>query len=115
MDVELAALIEEHLPFVKNVVFQVAVQFPRHVDRDELARTGALGLVEAARRYDEARGVPVERVRCAAHSRRHPRCRLGCPIRTNARSLANSRRPSSTSLRSWVECPTTMKWSRLST
>ena len=61
MDVELATLIEEHLPLVKRVVFQVAVQFPRHVDRDELARAGALGLVEAARRYDAARGVPFER------------------------------------------------------
>ena len=46
---------------MKHVVFQVAVQFPRHVDRDELARAGAPGLVEAARRYDAARGVPFER------------------------------------------------------
>jgi RNA polymerase sigma factor for flagellar operon FliA len=56
-----AKLIEEHLPLVKHIVFQVAVHFPRHVDRDELARAGALGLVEAARRYDEARGVPFDR------------------------------------------------------
>lgn len=54
-------LIEENLPLVKHIVFQVAVHFPRHVDRDELARAGALGLVEAARRYDEARGVPFDR------------------------------------------------------
>lgn len=58
---ETRALIEEHLPLVNHVVFQVAVHFPRHVDRDELARAGALGLVEAARRYDEARGVPFNR------------------------------------------------------
>src|SRR5918999_2661963 len=58
---ELSALIEQHLPLVKHVVFQVAVHFPRHVDREELARAGALGLVEAARRYDESRGVPFER------------------------------------------------------
>lgn len=37
------------------------MRFPRHVDREELARAGALGLVEAARRYDGARGVPFER------------------------------------------------------
>jgi RNA polymerase sigma factor for flagellar operon FliA len=54
-------LIEEHLPLVKHIVFQVAIHFPRHVDRDELARAGALGLVEAARRYDDARGVPFDR------------------------------------------------------
>jgi RNA polymerase sigma factor for flagellar operon FliA len=58
---ELSRLIEHHLPLVKHIVFQVAVHFPRHVDRDELARAGALGLVEAARRYDETRGVPFDR------------------------------------------------------
>jgi RNA polymerase sigma factor for flagellar operon FliA len=58
---ELSRLIEEHLPLVKHIVFQVAVHFPRHVDRDDLARAGALGLVEAARRYDGSRGVPFDR------------------------------------------------------
>ena len=58
---ELNARIEANLPLVKHVVYQVAVHFPRHVDREELARAGALGLVEAARRYDEGRGVPFER------------------------------------------------------
>ncbi len=58
---ELAEMIEANLPLVKHVVFQVAVHFPRHVDRDDLARAGALGLVEAARRYDASRGVPFER------------------------------------------------------
>ena len=58
---ELSQLIEQHLPLVKHIVFQVAVHFPRHVDRDDLARAGALGLVEAARRYDESRGVPFDR------------------------------------------------------
>ena len=58
---ELHGMIETNLPLVKHIVFQVAVHFPRHVDRDELARAGALGLVEAAQRYDADRGVPFER------------------------------------------------------
>jgi RNA polymerase sigma factor for flagellar operon FliA len=58
---EAGRLIEEHLPLVNHVVFQVAAHFPRHVEREELARAGALGLVEAAKRYDEARGVPFNR------------------------------------------------------
>lgn len=58
---DLTKLIEDNLPLVRHIVFQVAVHFPRHVDRDELARAGALGLVEAARRYDESRGVPFDR------------------------------------------------------
>src|SRR5215207_9945425 len=60
-DVIDAKVIEEHLPLVRHIVFQVAVHFPRHVDRDDLARAGALGLVEAARRYDSSRGVPFDR------------------------------------------------------
>ncbi len=60
-DKDLHQLIEQHLPLVRHVVFQVAVHFPRHVDREELATAGALGLVEAARRYDDSRGVPFDR------------------------------------------------------
>src|SRR5947207_4419019 len=56
-----AQLIEQHLPLVNHVVLQVAVHFPRYVARQELARAGALGLVEAARRFDESRGVPFDR------------------------------------------------------
>lgn len=58
---DLTKLVEAHLPLVNHIVFQVAVHFPRHVDRDELARAGALGLVEAAQRFDEDRGVPFDR------------------------------------------------------
>jgi RNA polymerase sigma factor for flagellar operon FliA len=58
---DINARIEANLSLVKHVVFQVAVHFPRHVDREELATAGALGLVEAARRYDDSRGVPFER------------------------------------------------------
>ena len=60
-DRALHELIEQHLPLVRHIVFQVAVHFPRHVDREELATAGALGLVEAARRFDVDRGVPFER------------------------------------------------------
>lgn len=60
-DAERRKLIEEHLPLVRHVVFQVAVHFPRHVDREELATAGSLGLVEAARRFDPERGVPFDR------------------------------------------------------
>lgn len=61
MDERTRALIEEHLPLVNHVVFQVATHFPRHVEREELARAGALGLVEAALRFDESRGIPFNR------------------------------------------------------
>jgi RNA polymerase sigma factor for flagellar operon FliA len=58
---DLARRIEDHLPLVRTIVSQVSSTFPRYVDREELARAGALGLVEAARRYDGSRGVPFGR------------------------------------------------------
>ena len=79
--------VDRGAPFlVKHVVFQVAVQFPCHVDRDELV-AGARHR-EAARRYDEARGVPFERF--AAQRIRGAildavRARRPAPIPTNAR------------------------------
>jgi hypothetical protein len=83
-DRETQKLIEDHLPLVRHVVFQVAVNFPRHVDREELATAGALGLVEAARRYDESRGVPFDRFAAQRIRGGDPRCgacrRLGPPL-----------------------------------
>jgi len=53
--------IEANMALVDQIVYQAAAHFPRHVDREELARAGALGLIEAAHRYDEHRGVPFPR------------------------------------------------------
>jgi len=61
MTVTPVASVEQYLPLVEQIVVQVAVNFPRHVDRGELARAGVLGLVEAAARYEEGRGVPFDR------------------------------------------------------
>jgi RNA polymerase sigma factor FliA len=55
------AEVERFLPLVEQIVLQVAVNFPRHVDRGELVRAGVLGLVEAAHRFEEGRGVPFDR------------------------------------------------------
>ncbi|MDQ1709321.1 MAG: polymerase sigma factor FliA, partial [Frankiaceae bacterium] len=58
---ERGALVEAHLSLANQVLYQIALHFPRHADRDELAQAATLGLVEAAYRYDPARGVPFER------------------------------------------------------
>jgi RNA polymerase sigma factor for flagellar operon FliA len=58
---ERASLIEDNLPLVRSVLAGVAAHYPRHADREELAQAAALGLVEAAHRYDPERGVPFER------------------------------------------------------
>lgn len=55
------ALVEAHLSLANHVLYQIAMHFPRHADRDELAQAATLGLVEAAHRFDPARGVPFDR------------------------------------------------------
>ena len=55
------ALIQEHIDLVGRVVSRVTSMYPRHVDRQELWNAGALGLVEAARRFDPDAGIPFER------------------------------------------------------
>ena len=60
-EVEVRRAIEEHMPLVRALAVAMAAHFPHHVDREELAGAGALGLVQAARRYDRSRGVPFRR------------------------------------------------------
>lgn len=51
-DTAVEQLVSDHLYLVQHIVHELAVRYPRHVDRQELWSAGALGLVEAARRYD---------------------------------------------------------------
>jgi RNA polymerase sigma factor for flagellar operon FliA len=54
-------LVRQNLGLVGKAVSQVSARYPRHVDREELWNAGALGLVEAARRYDPDAGIPFAR------------------------------------------------------
>lgn len=54
------SLAEDHLPLVEQVLAGVAAHYPRHTDREELRQAAALGLVEAAARFDPGRGVPFD-------------------------------------------------------
>jgi RNA polymerase sigma factor FliA len=54
-------LVRDHLDLVGRTVAKVSARYPRHVDREELWNAGALGLVEAARRYNPDSGIPFER------------------------------------------------------
>jgi RNA polymerase sigma factor for flagellar operon FliA len=55
------ALVSETLDLVGHIVSEVSARYPRHVDRSELWNAGALGLVEASRRYDQDSGIPFAR------------------------------------------------------
>ena len=68
-EAEQRAAIEEHLPLVRHIVFQVAVHFPRHVDRDELARLCDLRL--------QSKLVAPHPATVAAQAERKPKKRGG--------------------------------------
>lgn len=52
-----AQLVREHLPLVRRLVGRLAIQLPPNVGRDDLEEIGILGLLNAARSFDPARGA----------------------------------------------------------
>ena len=48
------------LPLVKRVVFNIRKHLPAHVEVDELAANGVLGLVDAVAKFDPSKGVKME-------------------------------------------------------
>ncbi len=54
-------LVGQHIELVRHIMFQVSVNFPKHVDRLELEAAGKFGLVDAASRFDPSREIPFDR------------------------------------------------------
>jgi RNA polymerase sigma factor for flagellar operon FliA len=54
-------LIVLHVPLVGHIVRETMARVPSHVDRDDLGSAGLAALVQAARSFDAARGVPFNR------------------------------------------------------
>ncbi|MEQ1756831.1 MAG: FliA/WhiG family RNA polymerase sigma factor [Vicinamibacterales bacterium] len=48
------------LPFVEQLARRVAATMPHSIDIGDLVQDGVLGLIDAANRYDEARGIKFE-------------------------------------------------------
>lgn len=55
---DVAVEIDEHLPLVDHALRHISARLPRHADRDDLWGAGALGLVDAARKWDPSYNVP---------------------------------------------------------
>jgi RNA polymerase sigma factor for flagellar operon FliA len=52
--------IAESLPFVESLARRVASTMPNSIDIGDLVQDGMLGLIDAARRFDEGRGIKFE-------------------------------------------------------
>jgi len=50
-------LITDNVDLVQYIVSRVAINLPSKVDRDDLISAGLIGLVKAAERFDEKRGI----------------------------------------------------------
>ena len=55
------SLVKNHLPLVQYAVAEMASKLPRHVSRDDLISAGMHGLAQAARNFDESRGIGFDR------------------------------------------------------
>src|SRR5918998_3488281 len=48
------------LPFVESLARRVAASMPHSIELSDLVQDGMLGLIDAACRFDEARGIKFE-------------------------------------------------------
>jgi RNA polymerase sigma factor for flagellar operon FliA len=58
-------LVSEHVPLVRHLVTDTVRRLPAHISRDELLSAGLVALAQAARSFDESRGVPFGRFAAA--------------------------------------------------
>ncbi|MBW3657192.1 MAG: sigma-70 family RNA polymerase sigma factor [Actinobacteria bacterium] len=94
-DAQVEQLVSEHLYLVQHIVHELAVRYPRHVDRQELWSAGATGLVEAARRFDVGSEVPFahyarRRIRGAILDSTRQRDWATRGVRRDQRTLTNA-------------------------
>src|SRR6187399_3291464 len=52
--------VEASLPFVESLARRMASTMPHSIDLGDLVQDGVLGLIDAANRYDEGRGIKFE-------------------------------------------------------
>lgn len=50
-------LVADHLELVKRIAYHLIARLPAHTEIEDLMQAGMMGLLEAARNYDESRGA----------------------------------------------------------
>ncbi len=57
---EVDRLVRAHAPLVKRIAYHLLARLPASVQVDDLIQAGMIGLMEAARRYDDGHGASFE-------------------------------------------------------
>jgi RNA polymerase sigma factor for flagellar operon FliA len=60
MDVSQQERVEAGLPFVESLARRMASTMPHSIELNDLVQDGVLGLIDAAHRFDESRGIKFE-------------------------------------------------------
>src|SRR5262245_50708393 len=55
-----ASRVEAGLPFVEALARRMAATMPHSIDLSDLVQDGVIGLIDAAERFDEGRGIKFE-------------------------------------------------------
>jgi len=58
MPLEVDDIVAENMPLVRYIAARIAATIPASVEMDDLIQTGTVGLIDAIRRYDPAKGIP---------------------------------------------------------
>lgn len=53
-------LIEQHAPLVKRIAYHMLARLPANIQVDDLIQAGMIGLLEASKKYDAAKGASFE-------------------------------------------------------
>lgn len=56
-ETEQEQLVAEHMELVKRIAYHLIARLPAHTEIEDLLQAGMMGLLEAARNYDESRGA----------------------------------------------------------
>ncbi|MGK2941189.1 MAG: sigma-70 family RNA polymerase sigma factor, partial [Immundisolibacter sp.] len=57
---QIDALVREHAQLVKRIAYHLLARLPASVQVDDLIQAGMIGLMDAARRYDDGQGASFE-------------------------------------------------------
>jgi RNA polymerase sigma factor for flagellar operon FliA len=90
-----AALVEQYVPLVKNVVGRLAMTLPPHVDGEDLYSAGLAGLLNAVRQFNPSAGTAFEtyarlRIRGAVLDELRRMDWVPRSVHTKARKLQNA-------------------------